>query len=456
MIEQHSSLSEKFLKKGFWLYFFSFLIAPLGYIVKMLISNDLSVGEMGVLYGILSLVTLLSSYNDLGLAESLNYFLPKYIVEKDWNKFKTTIFYAFFAQFISGIIIGIVLIIFSSSIATYFFHSVQAISILKILSLFFFGFTFFHIMSVIYMATQNTKIQKLVEFIRMVFVVIFTFGFWFLDLGTLENYAWTWVIGVFIGTIFSFIHFYQKYYKPYLADAKIIYDKNMTKELFKYAFMVLIASNIGTVLSQVDMLLISYLLGPIDAGYYTTYLSIINIPFMLIGPIIGFLFPVFSELNSLGEHDKIKVIKSIFYKYFAVMSVIISVFFFIFSSEIAYTLFGEKFRFSGEILKYSCFFITFNFLFQIDFCILAGIGKVKERAKILAVGLVFNVILNLILINLLGVVGSSLAVGLSWIPIFIMSEIKTKAFRTSFDFKFFIKNVLLSGILGFFIYEFLL
>jgi hypothetical protein len=46
MIEQHKTLSEKFLKKGFWLYLFSFIIAPIGYIIKIIVSGEISVSEL--------------------------------------------------------------------------------------------------------------------------------------------------------------------------------------------------------------------------------------------------------------------------------------------------------------------------------------------------------------------------------------------------------------------------
>ena len=45
-ILKDETLSEKFIKKGFWLYLFAFLIAPSGYIIRLLISNDLSVAEV--------------------------------------------------------------------------------------------------------------------------------------------------------------------------------------------------------------------------------------------------------------------------------------------------------------------------------------------------------------------------------------------------------------------------
>ena len=82
MIDQHASLSEKFLKKGFWLYLFSFIIAPIGYIVKIIISGELTVSEVWILYGIISLITMISAYNDLGMSISINHFVPEYVTKK--------------------------------------------------------------------------------------------------------------------------------------------------------------------------------------------------------------------------------------------------------------------------------------------------------------------------------------------------------------------------------------
>ena len=164
---------------------------------------------------------------------------------------------------------------------------------------------------------------------------------------------------------------YRSYYIPYLKDARVIYDKDLIKQIIKYALWVVFAANIGTVLSQVDMQLIIYLLGPRDAGYYTNYLSLIGIPFTVITPIIGFIFPVISELHSKGAEEKISTIKTLFYKYFSVLAVATSMFMFVFGPTIASILFGEKFQMSGVILQYSAFFLICNFLLQINFQILA-------------------------------------------------------------------------------------
>ena len=131
----------------------------------------------------------------------------------------------------------------------------------------------------------------------MIFVVLFTMGLYFMDRGNLITYAWTWIGGVVVGIGFGSYFMYRSYYIPYLRDAEIIYDRELIKKVIKYALWVVLAANVGTVLGQVDMQLIIYLLGIRDAGYYTNYLSIIGIPFIIITPIIGFLFPVISELH---------------------------------------------------------------------------------------------------------------------------------------------------------------
>lgn len=84
MIKHDENLKEKFVRKGFWIYLFSFVIGPMGYLTKMILSSELSVEQVGVFYGIISLITLAGTYNDLGLTEAMQFFLPKYAVKGEY------------------------------------------------------------------------------------------------------------------------------------------------------------------------------------------------------------------------------------------------------------------------------------------------------------------------------------------------------------------------------------
>ncbi|MDD3793686.1 MAG: oligosaccharide flippase family protein [Candidatus Gracilibacteria bacterium] len=457
MIEEHGSLAEKFIKKGFWLYLFSFIIGPIGYIIKIIISGELTVSEVGILYGVISLITLVSAYNDLGLTDSLNFFVPKFITEKRYDKVKSILTYAFIAQMTTGISIALFFFFGSEYIANNYFESQSAIDVLKIFAFFFLGINIFQIMSTFFMVVQNTFYNKIIELLRMLFILFFVVGVFFLDIGNLANYSYAWVFGLYIGIIIAASIFTKKYYNVYLKNEKILWDKTLFKQIFKYALTIFISMQASVILSQMDMQMIIYILGTESAGYYTTYLSIINIPFMLIGPIFALLYPMFSQMHSRGETEKIKIIKSIFQKNFLVLSLSFSILFFVFAKNLAYMFFGERFLPSGDILKYAILFLAFNFLLQMNSSILASIGKVKQRLKIVFIAIVFNFFTNIIFINTIGVSGAALATGMGWILIWILGEYYLgKDYKIIFDYRYLFKNIIVLSSIGTITYFYIL
>ncbi len=453
MIDQHKTLSEKFLKKGFWLYLFSFIIAPIWYIIKIIVSGEISVSELGILYWIISLITLVSAYNDLGMSESIKYFLPKFITEKRYDKVKTILTFAFLIKMITWISIALFFFFWADFIANNYFKSLEAAKALKVFAFYFLWINIFQILSIFFISVQNTFANKISDFIKMIFILLCVLSLYFLDLWSLKNYSYSWIVWLYVWIIFIVSLFYLKYYKKYLKNEKILWDKALFKKIFSYAIVVFIWAQAWTILSQIDMQMIILLLDTKQAWYYTNYLSIITIPFMLIWPIFILLFPVFSELHSKWEIEKIRLTKKIFVKVFLAVWLMFNIFFFIFAEKIAFILFGEKYITSGIILKYSILFLIFNFLLQINFNIMAWIWKVKERVKILGIAIIFNTTLNIIFIKLLWVAWAALATAFGWVLIFVLSEIFLwKKYRVNFDFWNFFKNVIFLGIwaLGFY------
>jgi len=160
-------LGEKLIKKGFWLYFFSFLVAPAGYITKVLVSNSVSVADVGVLYSIVGLIGFLNIYNDLGLTESLQYFLPRYWIKKQYDYIKTSIYIRLFAQVATAIIIALFLWFGAPWLAENYFHSPNAVIILKYFCFYFLGINLFQILQSIFAAFQDTFSTQFTDFIRM-------------------------------------------------------------------------------------------------------------------------------------------------------------------------------------------------------------------------------------------------------------------------------------------------
>ncbi len=92
---------------------------------------------------------------------------------------------------------------------------------------------------------------------------------------------------------------------------------------------------------------------------------------------------------------------------------------------------------------YSILFLTFNFLIQINFNILAWIWKITHRLYIMIRALILNIILNYFLIKYMWVVWRALATWIIWIFIWILSEIILKEYYTKFEYFYLLKNILL-------------
>lgn len=457
MIDQHNSLAEKFIKKGFWLYLFSFIIAPMGYIIKIIISWELTVSEVGILYGIISLVTLLSAYNDVWMTESLKHFIPQFITEKRYDKVKTILFLAFFIQIITSLLIAAFFFFWAEYISENYFKTISAKETIKVFAFFFIGINMFQTLSNFFMAIQDTFYMKIIDLVRMFFITLSVIYIFLSDLSSLLYYSYTWIIWLYLWVLFAIYVFYTKYYKGYLRSENILIEKVFLISIFKYASLVFIWASAGTILWQMDMQMILYLLGTESAGYYTNYLSIIWIPFMIIGPIFSFLFPVFSEMHSKKQYSKIKDIKQIFQSNFLLIWIMFNLFFFVFAEIIAYTLFWERFIQSWNILKYSILFLVFNFFLQINFNILAWIWRVKERVKIVFIAIIFNLIMNYLLITTIWIYWAALATWLWWLLIWILSEYSLwKKYHSSFDLHSFLKNIIVMWWISLWAYHFII
>lgn len=454
MIEQHNSMAEKFLRKWFWLYIFSFIIAPIWYIIKIILSGDLEVSEIWIIYWVMSLMVLLSSFNDFWMTESMNKFIPQFITQKRYDKVKTILFYSFIIQIFTWIIIFFIFIFWANYLWYNYFKDPKSIEIIQIFAFFFLWTNIFSIITTFFSSVQNTFLLKIVEFLRMTFILLFTIYLFYFDLWNIVNYSYAWIWGLYFWIIITIIIFYFKYYRDNLKWEKLIFEKSFFNSIFKYAIIALLWSQIATILSQVDMQMIIYFLWTTDAWYYSNYLSIISIPFMIIWPIFSFLFPVFSELHSKWEKEKIILVKSIMNKTFLSFWIAFNILFFIYAKEIAYILFWEKFITSWEILMYSILFLTFNFMIQINFNVLAWIWKITARLYIMIIALIINIILNFILIKEMWVVWRALATWIVWVYIWIASEFILKDYFTKFDYIYLWKNILFLWIIWFLLYKF--
>ena len=447
---QDETLSQKLIKKGFWLYLFSYLIAPGGYLIRLIISNssEVSVADVGILYSIISLINFLNVYNDLGLTESLQYFLPKFWIKKQYNQIKTTIWISLGTQFVTAILIALGLWFGADWLAAEYFQSPIAAKILKYFCFYFLGINLFQTLQSIFIAFQKTFDYQFVEFVKIWATVWFTFFCFFTEKGTIEWYSLNWLLGLGVGILIAGL-LYRKKYRSSLMQGSFEWNKPILKEYRNYALWAFIGANVGNVFGQIIQQMVVYFLGAEAAGYYANFLSLFYIGNVLLGPIMGIIFPMVSELIEKKDEKKLWLLFSFFYNYFSVLILSISILFIALWSEIAIALFGEKYQTSGQLLSRSWIFLIFNILTGFNFSVLAGLGKIKERVKILGISTLITILFTCLSITFWGLRGAGIGFGISYLALWGLSfPYLIKAREIHIQWKFIIKNLIILTILG--------
>ena len=392
------ALWKKIVRKWFRLYFFTFLVAPAAYTTRAILANKLAIDDVGIFYSVLWFVTLISLYNDLGLTEALQYYLPKYRIEKKYNEYKTILLSTLGIQVISGFVIAGILFRWADRLAIHHFHSPTAASLLKIFCLYFIGINFLQVANSVFISFQNTLVSSITDFIRQITILWFILTFWLTNaLLTPTLFAWGRIVGLTIAICVAIILFLKNYGYT-LAKGKFIWNRSLLKIQFSYAFRVWISLNVWYLISQIDQQLIINFLGTESAGIYATYGTTLMIYGVLTGTLGPLLFPIVTELITKGYTEKFQLLQNLIYKYFSIFARSISGIFFAFGPEITSVFFGTKFAYSGQLVSYIAPFLTINMLMAINYLMLAWLGKIKQRAKFLVIALIVNIVLNLILI----------------------------------------------------------
>lgn len=451
-MHQDKHFFSKLLRKNIWIYFFSFLIAPTGYVVKIVISNSVSIEELGTLYAAMSLMTILSSYNDFGTTESLNYFLPGYIHEKDKKKITSTFSIAIVTNLITSFTLSACLFWGAHWLAQNYFSTPLAGTLLQILLIQFVAGNLFSTVSSFFQAIQDVRLQKSVDFIRMFFLMCLVCALWFFNLSTIQYYAWAWSAGMLFGLFLAATLLAYKYHN-YFTLRGWRFSAVEFKTVIKYAFWVMLSANVWMLLSQVDMQMVVYMLGTKDAGYYSNYLSMLRIPYLFLLPGIYFLFPVFTDLLKKDDHKKVVAIHAFCYELFTIVGLMMTSFFMIFGDTLTTTLFGSGYDVSAKILLYSAPFLLFNFLLQIDFQILSATGRPRTKMFILLAWVWLNLITNFIFIRWWWVFGSAFACGIGWLFIWTLTFYQTKKFAATFRWPVFLQNLVGIGLLSWAMYH---
>lgn len=451
-IDQH--LTQKgIIKNTFWIYAVTLLIAPMQYVVRIIIAHNIPLKEVWLVYSLLWLTGILAIYNDLGFREAIGYFYPKYLANKDYNKSKTVLIFTLVLQLVSSCIIAGLLWVFAGSIAQHYLNYPGSDIVIKIFGGYLFFLILYNFIDGIFMLYQDAFWNKILHLINYIVLLALTFlvpyGI-FNYIGIKSNLTW-FIVAQIIPSIVSIIIGVLVFLKKYRAIAfkwNFIRDNNEYKIVQKYALGVLITNNIVYLLSAIDIQISTYLFGTTTSGLYSYGMMLTNMFVTLLSPIGLLLYPMVSHLRARSREETMKKVFYAVINYMWLIAMIWSFFLFAYSNQLMSILFGSEYGPAGTIVKRNLLFVPFGVLSGIIFMIYAGLGLIKKRLKMLIVVFILNIIGNFVFSYFLHINGIALNIWLTWLALFIYGyiDLRKEKIELQLDYKLFIKNIIIWSI----------
>ncbi|MDR0772076.1 MAG: hypothetical protein LBF15_03360 [Candidatus Peribacteria bacterium] len=137
------------------------------------------------------------------MAESLKYFIPKYLAENRYDKVKFIVFFSFLVQILTSIIVLLFLFFGAEYIAVHYFRNEAAFEVLKVFSFYFVFLCISQTLENFFIAIQDTFAHKMVEFLRSTFTMLYVVFVFFLGYSSMLNFSYGWIFGLALATFIS-------------------------------------------------------------------------------------------------------------------------------------------------------------------------------------------------------------------------------------------------------------
>lgn len=406
-----------------FLLFFSFFGSLVGYLLRFLLTAELTPLEYGLFYSCLSVIGLFTIFKEFGLNQSLVYHLSRFKAKKRLSDLKGTILIVSLLQLAPSILVFLLIFFFSDWLAINYlqlssdvYKGVLMLKILAVVSILQNLFGIFHLSL---QGFQKIKWFSSIEFVRLCswflityLFILFGFGYLAPGLGFLASYLI--VILISSKVVFSLI-----------PPVKANLSKKLINKIILYGLPVMFSSVAGLIVGYTDTILITLFRGLEEVSIYQTAQPTARLLWFIPTSIATVLFPLVAELNTRKSQKLSKGI-SFIYKYLWVSIVPLAFMAFSFSSEILNLFFGSFYTQGSEVLMILSLGAIFFSLSQINGTILNGLGKPKEFTKLVYIGSSLNFIGNLALIPSLGVVGAAISTFFTYVLMCFLSFFKVK------------------------------
>ncbi|MDD5181727.1 MAG: oligosaccharide flippase family protein [Candidatus Nanoarchaeia archaeon] len=384
------------------------------YTHRVILAKGLGPEAYGIFSVCLAVVSILAAIAVFGTPSALERYIPLY--NKDKSKTKGLILFVSKYASVFGIILFVLLLIFSKNLADLFQNpgmastlmifaiAIPILAVLQISMSISKGFK-----NIVYPVMANNIIFPLGNLVLTIILIVLGYG--------LKSIAIAFLVANILAVLFLVFKIHKKLFsitqkvKPVLAHAEIL----------AFSVPLLFVTLFFFVIQWTDTILLAYFLPEQIVGLYNAAVPTASLLYVVPSLLIALLLPVLSELLAKKNGEEIsRLFKTVVY-WITLANLPVLLFFITAATMILRLLFGEIYTAASTafiILSLGLFVYS---VFLPTITMLQLYKKTKYIFVITAVCALGNVALNILLIPVYGMNGSAIASAISWISISILA-----------------------------------
>ena len=378
----------------------------------MLLARFRTLTEYGTFSQILLVINLASTLFMLGLPNSINYFLARADSEEDKRRF-LSVYYTLSTAL--SIIIGAVLVLAIPLIEAFFHNS--------LIGKFYYVLALFPWASIITASIENI----LVVYKRTRFLMVYRLVVSVVTLGSvvvvkLFGWSFTDYMNIFIAIHCILAILTYIIVAHYSGKLRFLIDSDLIKKVFVFSIPMGLAAVVGTLNTEIDKLLIGYLMDTEQMSIYTNAAK--ELPLTIVASsITAVLLPFLTRMIKKNRYKDAVVLWGYATELSFIIICLVVAGVVTYAEEVIELLYSAKYLPGVGVFR----IYTLNLLLRVTYfgIILNACGKTKKIFYCSLVSLGLNVVLNPVFYLIFGMIGPAIATFISILCITLLQLIMT-------------------------------
>ncbi|MCK4351333.1 MAG: flippase [Candidatus Krumholzibacteria bacterium] len=383
----------------------------LGIVNQIILGRYLGPENYGLFNLSMSVVMIAGTLSVFGLFGALPRFIPYHLERNERNTVRSVIDFGSLFSFSLGVIFAVVIFLMADRLAVGIFHDARLEPVLKIFAV---VIPIHSLQQVIRAAVRGFKAVKYDAILfnigtRIVTISVFLLSLLFVH--RLYGAVIAFIAGIIVTTIVSIWLIRKRIFPDYHECRRVPIARN----LLSFSWPLALTGFTYLFVSKTDKVLLGYFLSSRDVGIYTPALVIASLLIFISSAFKYIFLPIVSEYFSKKDMAGLEPLFKSTSKWNFLIVLPIFLFILMFPKEILTILYGSRYTSGYVALIILSFGISINDFAGTSANILVAGGHTKLNLACEVIAAVTNIVLNVILIPIYGIVGAAVATGISYL-----------------------------------------